>query len=465
MTNPTLHRILEAAARPVDASGLAAFRVLFGLLCAVSAGRFLVYGWVERFFGQPTFFFPYWGFEWIRPMGVGGMTAAFAAMVVLGLMVSAGLMYRVSCAALVVIFTYVELTDVTNYLNHYYLLSLLGALMVLAPAHRFASLDARLRPGLSSPTHPAWWTWLLRGQVGAVYVGAGLAKLGEDWLVHAQPLNIWLISRSDLPVVGAWFTDWRLALAMSWGGFLFDTFIVAFLLWPRTRALAYLVVLGFHASTGALFTIGMFPWIMICAATVFFDPGWARGLLARVNPDLARAPGAGAPSARARRLAPWALAAVVAWTSVQVLVPRRAALYGGDVLWHEQGMRWSWRVMVREKNGSISYRVRWRGRAREQIVPPSRYLTSHQEREMSGQPDLILKLAHVIGRDLEAQGKQDVEVRVDALVSLNGRPARPLIDPDVDLMTIDDTLDDADWILPAPTSPPPYLGANTPDDR
>ena len=84
---------------------------------------------------------------------------------------------------------------------------------------------------------------------------------------------------------------------------------------------------------------------------------------------------------------------------------------------------------------------------------------------MSGQPDLILKLAHVIGRDLEAEGRQDVEVRVDALVSLNGRPARPMIDPDVDLMTIDDTLADADWILPAPTSPPPYLGANTPDGR
>ncbi len=84
---------------------------------------------------------------------------------------------------------------------------------------------------------------------------------------------------------------------------------------------------------------------------------------------------------------------------------------------------------------------------------------------MSGQPDLILKLGHVIGRALEAKGHEEVEVRVDALVSLNGRRAQPLIDPNVDLMKIDDTLGDASWIMPAPTTPPPHLGAHTPDPK
>ena len=43
---------------------------------------------------------------------------------------------------------------------------------------------------------------------------------------------------------------------------------------------------------------------------------------------------------------------------VQLLLPLRAHLYGGNVLWHEQGMRFSWRVMVREKNGSVTFIVR-----------------------------------------------------------------------------------------------------------
>jgi hypothetical protein len=117
-------------------------------------------------------------------------------------------------------------------------------------------------------------------------------------------------------------------------------------------------------------------------------------------------------------------------------------------------MRYSWRVMVREKNGSIRYRVRWRGAEREVQVPPSQYLTSHQEREMSGQPDMILQLARRVANDFEARGHEDVEVRVDALVSLNGRRAAPMIDPDVDLAHESDTVAVMPWIAPSPPGDP-----------
>mgnify|MGYP006298408801 FL=1 len=76
---------------------------------------------------------------------------------------------------------------------------------------------------------------------------------------------------------------------------------------------------------------------------------------------------------------------------------------------------------------------------------------------MSGQPDLILQLAHRIGEDFRARGYEQVEVRVDALVSLNGRKPRPMIDPTVDLMGVDDGIGPADWILPGPDQPPPRL--------
>lgn len=41
------------------------------LLCEVS--RFLAYGWVSRYYLEPTFLFPYPGFEWVRPMRPAGM--------------------------------------------------------------------------------------------------------------------------------------------------------------------------------------------------------------------------------------------------------------------------------------------------------------------------------------------------------------------------------------------------------
>ena len=49
---------------------------------------------------------------------------------------------------------------------------------------------------------------------------------------------------------------------LSWCGFLFDTTIVGFLSYGRTRPYAYGVLLFFHSFTRALFLIGMFPVIM-----------------------------------------------------------------------------------------------------------------------------------------------------------------------------------------------------------
>ena len=452
--------LLTRAMAPVESASLSAMRVAVGLLVSLGAARFLLYGWVEQFFVKPTFFFHYTGFAWVRVLPPWAMHLAFGALVVLGLLIAAGWRTRASLLVTFALFSYVELIDVTNYLNHYYLVSLLLLLLACLPSQGAWSLDARRRPESARRHIPAYMVWLLRGQVAAVYLHAGLAKAGTDWLIHAQPLNIWLNARSDLPLIGPWLGHWHVAWAMSWAGFLFDTTIVAFLLWPRSRPLAYMVVLGFHASVGALFQIGLFPLIMISAVPIFFDPGWPRRLMSRPKPP---SPNTLDPRGALR---PWplrpawrlGLALSALWLTLQLLLPLRGHLYPGQLLWHEQGMRWSWRVMVRQKIGDVTYRVLPSPEAREIYIPPSRYLTSHQEREMSGQPDLILQLGQRIGHELRAQGFPQVQVRVDALVSLNGRPVARLIDPTVDLMTVRDDLWPAAWILPLTDSlAPPRL--------
>jgi hypothetical protein len=113
--------------------------------------------------------------------------------------------------------------------------------------------------------------------------------------------------------------------------------------------------------------------------------------------------------------------------------------------------------MVREKNGAVTFRVREPSTNREWFVPPRTYLNELQEREMSGQPDLILQLAHRIRDDAARQLSSDVEVYVDATVSLNGRRARPLIDPSIDLARVEDGLGLATWITPADPAPPPRI--------
>jgi hypothetical protein len=444
------------AHRPLDAAGLAAFRVLFGVLGLVIPVRFLATGGVERFYLRPTFFFPYWGFEEIvRPLPAPWIHLVFVLMAVCGLCVALGLFYRVAIVGFLITFAYADLIDVTGYLNHHYLVALLAVLLSFLPLHRAFSLDAIRRPAIAVTAFPAWMTWLLRFQVAIVYFFAALAKVTDDWMVHAQPLQIWLGARMDTPIVGAFFDRLEVAYLFSWGGLLYDLTIPIWLSIPRTRPYAYAVLLAFHAMTRVLFDIGMFPVIMSIAAVVFFDPSWPRRVAAllRIRPMPAPVVAASAPP----RLAGWrwaAVLAIAAWCTFHVAMPLRTHLYGGNVLWHEQGMRWSWRVMCREKNGSVTYRVIARGWERERDVSPRRYLTRDQEQEFAAQPDMILRLAHHIAEDYRARGEEGVEVRVDAFASLNGRRAARLIDPNVDLARVEDGIAPAAWILPEPEGPP-----------
>jgi uncharacterized membrane protein YphA (DoxX/SURF4 family) len=271
------------AESPAHPSGLVAFRILFGLLATFGALRFEWNGWVERSFQAPTFFFHYWGFSWVQPLSIPQMHALFITMAICGLCIALGLFYRVAAIVYFLAFTYVELCDVTNYLNHYYLQSILALLLCVLPLHRVYSLDAKLRPSIrlehfpgteNSQHYPRYFTWLLRAQLTLVYFFAAMAKFTPDWLLHGQPMQIWLHARTDAPLVGPLFDMPYVPLAMSWAGFLYDLTIPFWLLHPKTRTPAYGVVLLFHAFTKLLFPIGLFPVIMTVGTLVFFPYDW-----------------------------------------------------------------------------------------------------------------------------------------------------------------------------------------------
>jgi hypothetical protein len=441
MTGRTLRdRVVAAAARPIDRASLVAFRAIFGVVMFGGIVRMLLSGWIPQVYGEPRFFFTYPGFAWVTPWPVWGMYVHYGVLAVLALAIAAGVWLRPAAILFTVGFAYTQLVDITNYLNHHYLVVLLGGLVaVLAPY---------LRRGT---TAPAWVLWLLRFQVGVVYVFAGLAKAKSDWLFHAQPLNIWLSARTETPIIGPLFDEPMVALAMSWAGFLFDTTIVLWLSWRRTRVPAYLALIAFHGLTGYLFKIGMFPLIMTSAALIFFSPSWPRAVLRRFGRVTPPPQVEGPPSPPSRAV----LAAIAVYAVIQLGLPLRHLAYPGAVLWNEDGMRFAWHVMIREKHGAVTFIAELDGGKRIE-VPPSTYLTWRQEREMAGQPDLILQLARHIGDDLRARGHHDIRVFAETTVSLNGRPPRPLIDPAVDLLSVRD-LGTRRWVLPDPTEIPPTI--------
>lgn len=432
--------------RPADPAGLAVFRVLFGLLVAFGAARFLASGYLDSLYCDDAFYFRYWGADVVPVPDVDTIRALYVGFIVAGALVAVGLFTRLAAAAFTLGFLWVQLVDVTNYLNHYYLVLLLGALVVVLPTNAALSLDAALFSSRRDSVPYAAYA-LLRFQVACVYVFAAVAKAGPDWLLHGQPLGVWLPARDELWLIGPLLSMKYVPLLLSWGGFLYDATIVGWLSWRRTRVLAYVLVLVFHGLTRAFFEIGMFPFIMAIATTVFFDPSWPRRLpLLRRRVVL---------DARPRRLPRLALAAIVLWCGFHALFPLRAFVLGDDVLWDETGMRYSWRVMVREKSGSLAYRVRMKESGREVVVSPHDVLTFRQVNEMIGQPDLILQLAHHIRDDFARRGLGEVEVYADAKVSLNGRRAQRFIDETIDLAAVEDGFGMPRFVLPPPTSPPP----------
>lgn len=417
---------------PVDVASLAAFRVLFGLVMAASVLRFVAKGWVGLFFVQPATHFTYPGLSFVKPWPGVLMHAHYACLFVLALGIAAGFCYRFCAVGFFLGFTYVELIDRSLYLNHYYLVSLLAALLCVLPAGRAFSLDVWRRPERALSTLPAFALGALRFQVAVVYLYAGVAKLNHDWLIEAQPLRIWLGAAGAWPTVGPWLATRKAALAASWLGALFDLGIVWLLLARRTRALGIVVVLGFHAVTGLLFPIGIFPWLMSAAATLLLPPGWPRHafdwLASRIS-----SPRGGERGADAAWRAPAWLAPVLAvHCAVQALLPLRAHLSASNSAWTLDGFNFAWNVMVAEKAGSVSFRAEDRRSGRTVRVEPGALLEPFQVQAMAQDPELVRDGALKVAERLQREGR-DVAVYADAVASLNGRPAQPLVDPTVDL--------------------------------
>src|SRR6478752_2651861 len=139
-------RAYAAAWQPWDAAGLAAFRFIFGLVMAVSLVRFQAFGWVHELYVRPTFFFKFWGFGWVTPASSTVLAGLHVALTALALFVAVGFLYRASIVLFLAGFAYLQLLDVTNYLNHYYLAGLLALLLAGLPLGRAYSVDALLWP-------------------------------------------------------------------------------------------------------------------------------------------------------------------------------------------------------------------------------------------------------------------------------------------------------------------------------
>ncbi|TXC77009.1 HTTM domain-containing protein [Luteibaculum oceani] len=421
------------------------FRMAFGALMLFSGIRFWSKGWIQEFYVEPTFFFKYYGFEWVQPLPEIGLYLVFTLMLLSSLGILLGYRYRIATLLFFLSFNYFELLDKTYYLNHYYLISLLSIWLMIIPTHKTLSLDAKAGR-VANTDVPRLYIYLLQFQIAAVYFFAGMAKVAPDWLFHAMPMKIWLRQFDPNSFLGLVMHAPIVAFIASWFGCIYDLSLPFLLSFKKTRPLAYVAVIVFHLATWVLFPIGVFPFVMIGLTLIFFP---AETWLKAADKYLPRVKSWLNISAVKNTFSPrliWIIIPLISW---QILFPLRSWIYPGNVYWHEQGFNFSWRVMRVEKAGIATFYVEDKETGKEWEVLNEEYLTPVQEKMMAVQPDFILQYAKFLAE--EYKWRHDIKnpvVTADVFVTMNGSPLRRFIKSDVNLHSLKDGWSHKTWILP-----------------
>lgn len=389
------------------------------------------------------------------------MSILFAVMIISAIGITIGKWYRFFSILFAIGFTYIFLLEKAHYLNHAYLFCWLSWIMVLLPADRQFSLRVWQFPDQRSDTVAFWCLFVLRFLIGVVYVFGGIAKLNADWL-NADPLTQWMEYRSDLPVIGPILAWYITPYIMAYAGLLIDLFIVPALLYRRTRLWAFSVAVCFHLLNMLIFNIGIFPFLSIAMTALYFSPNFPRRMWRwasyrfRTIYQITAAWRKRMLSATHATSRPnyWStdhkLASVIlaAFIGFHVMMPLRHHLFAGNVAWTEAGHRYSWRMMLRAKQGRGAFRVIDLNSGEHEYIYPDRYLSARQERKLYTHPDMIWQFAQAIRRQYAKQGKP-AAVYAEIEARLNDRPYQVYVDPTVDLAKTRWSLfRTPEWIVP-----------------
>jgi hypothetical protein len=434
--------------RSVDGASLAVFRVGLGLTGALLIVRLWSNGWLASLYSDPLNHLRYPGLAWI-PEVPSFLVHPVAAVAAIGaIAVVLGWHHRWGAGLFATAFAWLEATEATTYLNHYWLLTYLYVLAVFLPL----SAVFAIRSDQNGRLVPFGAIWLLRAQIVLVYFFAGFAKIREDWLVQGLPLRLWLPARADLPLLGSLLEQPVTAVVLSWAGLIFDLFVGVALLSRRLRAWAFAAVVGFHGATWLLFpSIGIFPLAMVVATLVFFDPDWPR----HSNPRLWRSNPPTDSVARIELTKPgtrhwfghrpeplvetsWGMGATVLsalWLAVQLALPLRQFLTPGDLRLTGESYRFAWNVLASERTGSVTFRITDPADGSTWIDDASGLYTPTQIRLAAVEPDLILQMAHRVAAEWQTPGTS-IQVRADAFISINGRPEQRLLNPELNLASV-----------------------------
>jgi uncharacterized membrane protein YphA (DoxX/SURF4 family) len=426
----------------IDNSALIVFRIIFGLLCFLESVGAIFTGWVKRTLVEPEFTFSFIGFEWLQPLPGNWMYAYYAIMGIFGFLIMIGYKYRFSIIMFTLMWTATYLMQKSSYNNHYYLLILLSSLMIFQPANKYFSVDAKLNPNIKSISMPQWCSAIFILQMLIVYTYASIAKLYPDWL-DTTVLELLMRSKKNYILVGDLLQQKTVHYILAYGGILFDGLIIPLLLWKKTRKWAFFISIFFHLFNSFVFQVGVFPYLSLAFTLFFFEPKTIRNIFLKKKP-LYNDNKVKYPKYKNLWLSVFSL-----YFIIQILLPLRHHTIQDNVLWTEEGHRLSWRMMLRSKSGRTTYKVVDKATNAQIPINLNDYLTKKQQRGATTKPDVIWQFSQHLKHHFAEKG-MDVKIFVNAYVSINGKPLKQFINPQIDIANIDwNAFKHSDWLLPS----------------
>jgi len=314
--------------------------------------------------------------------------------------------------------------------------------MVILPANRYASLDVKLNPKLKSISMPNWCRWVFIVQLFIVYTYASIAKIYPDWL-DTSVIKLLMQNKSNFPVVGQLLQNEGIHYFIAYSGILFDGLIIPLLLFKPTRKYAFFTSIFFHLFNSFVFHIGIFPYLSLAFCLFFFEPETVRNIFLKKK-KLYTQNEIKIPSYKSVFKSVF-----IVYFVIQIILPLRHYFIQDDVLWTEEGHRLSWRMMLRAKSGNINFRVV--DNATNNLIPIklNEYLTKKQQRSLRTKPDFIWQFSQRLKKQFKSEGK-DVSIFATCYVSVNGKPSKRFIDPEIDLAKAEwNYFKHNTWILPS----------------
>ena len=418
---------------------LGLFRIFLGIILFIQTFSFIQSDFVLENLFNTEIQFKFSLFESLSVLPFPATKFLMLLMLASTVFIAIGRSFKIACGFYFLSFTYFWLLDKSYFNNHYYFISLLTFLLLFTNADAWGGSKSKKRE-----TIPYWHPFILKAQIFLVFFIAGINKINPYWLLEHQPMKHILETKASVSSI-PWVSSEFIIGFMSWGGMLFDLFIIPLIWYKKTRKYAFIVYVLFNLINFWLFhnigEIGIFPFLLLACAILFIDVEFLKRKFKFLGKKKTQAKKN--TSKDNKRI----LTLISIYFLIQLIIPFRHYLYTDYVDWTGEGQRFSWRMKIMYKASDIKFFLYDSTTQNKMEINYRSFLTAKQYTNLIYYPDFIPTLAKYIKNEGIKKGFTDTKVVADFNIGFMGHPFQSIVNPNTDLSELNcSTIKHSKWI-------------------